>query len=315
MTTNERSISVISPFTPAIERVKTLLFHPFDLERWLIFGFCAWLAMLGQSGGGGGNYNFGGRQAQNAREGLREAWEFIGANLYWIVPLVIGLALVGVAIWVVLTWLSSRGQFMFLHGVATNRAEVRVPLRRYAAHGNSLFRFRLVLGLLSFLLILPAVLGGLGLIFLMVLRDGPTVGLVSGTLLAFLAAIALGVLFSVIGKFTLDFVVPVMALRTARCRTAWGELLGLLRVYPATFLVYLLFQIVLAVAVGILVIAVVLLTCCCAGCLLAIPYVGTVLLLPILVFDRAYSLYYLAQFGPEYEVIEAGSVTLPAVSA
>jgi hypothetical protein len=35
---------------------------------------------------------------------------------------------------------------------------------------------------------------------------------------------------------------------------------------------------------------------------LAIPYLGTVLYLPVLIFHRAYSLYYLAQFGPEYDL-------------
>jgi hypothetical protein len=43
-------------------------------------------------------------------------------------------------------------------------------------------------------------------------------------------------------------------------------------------------------------------TCCIAGCLMALPYVGTVALLPVLVFKRSYSIYYLAQFGPAYNV-------------
>jgi hypothetical protein len=33
-----------------------------------------------------------------------------------------------------------------------------------------------------------------------------------------------------------------------------------------------------------------------------LPFVGTVLLLPVLVFKRAYPLYYLAQFGPQYDL-------------
>jgi hypothetical protein len=36
-----------------------------------------------------------------------------------------------------------------------------------------------------------------------------------------------------------------------------------------------------------------------------IPYLGTVLMLPILVFERSYSLYYLAQYGPEWDVFAA----------
>jgi hypothetical protein len=33
-----------------------------------------------------------------------------------------------------------------------------------------------------------------------------------------------------------------------------------------------------------------------------IPFLGTVLLLPVHVFRRAYSLHYLAQYGEEYDV-------------
>jgi hypothetical protein len=42
-----------------------------------------------------------------------------------------------------------------------------------------------------------------------------------------------------------------------------------------------------------------------------IPYLGTVLLLPILVFKRAYSLHYLAQYGPQYDVFPSATPTDP----
>jgi hypothetical protein len=93
-----------------------------------------------------------------------------------------------------------------------------------------------------------------------------------------------------------------MFLRRRRCLDAWREFGGLLAAAPGDFIVYFLFQIVLAIAIFIMVVAVVLVTCCIAGCLLALPYLGTVLFLPVLVFNRAYSLHYLAQFGPEYDV-------------
>ncbi len=76
----------------------------------------------------------------------------------------------------------------------------------------------------------------------------------------------------------------------------------MLRGNVVNFVLYLLFRIVVAIAIAVIVIVVVLATCCLAGCLLLLPYLGTVFLLPILVFERAYSLYYLAQFGPEYDV-------------
>ena len=58
-------------------------------------------------------------------------------------------------------------------------------------------------------------------------------------------------------------------------------------------------------AIGVLVLVAIVVTCCIAGCLMALPYLGTVVLLPVLVFKRSYSLYYLAQFGPAYDVFPA----------
>ena len=66
---------------------------------------------------------------------------------------------------------------------------------------------------------------------------------------------------------------------------------------------------------GFLVLIVILLTCCIAGCLLVLPYLGTVLLLPVLVFRRSYSLCYLAQYGGEYDVFAPPSAPPPLVPA
>jgi len=75
------------------------------------------------------------------------------------------------------------------------------------------------------------------------------------------------------------------------------------------FILYFLFQIILGLAIGVLVLTAVLATCCILGCALAIPFLGTVLKLPIHVFRRSYSLYYLAQYGEEYDVFRVGPAT------
>jgi hypothetical protein len=96
-----------------------------------------------------------------------------------------------------------------------------------------------------------------------------------------------------------------MFLRQNRCLDAWREFGQLLRTYSGDFVLYLLFQIVIAIVMGVMLLAIVLVTCCVAGCLLIIPYIGTVVFLPFPVFRRSYSLYYLAQFGPAYNVFPA----------
>ena len=55
MNAHEIHVSVIDPIGPAFEKVKTILFRPFDLGKWFIIGFCAWLARLGE---GGFHFNF-----------------------------------------------------------------------------------------------------------------------------------------------------------------------------------------------------------------------------------------------------------------
>jgi hypothetical protein len=63
-----------------------------------------------------------------------------------------------------------------------------------------------------------------------------------------------------------------------------------------TFIVYVLFKFILAMVVAMMGLVLVLCTCCIA----MIPYVGTVILLPLSVFLRAYTLCFIEQFGPEW---------------
>src|SRR5439155_21732685 len=87
------------------------------------------------------------------------ARDYVLQNLWWIIPVVVTALMIGLGIWLVVVWLSSRGQFMFLHCVALDNAEVRVPWHKFAREANSLFRFRLVLGLSAAVVVLPLAVG------------------------------------------------------------------------------------------------------------------------------------------------------------
>jgi len=315
MTTQDSHISVIDPISPAIERVKTILFRPFDLGRWLVIGLCAWLAHLGQGGGGGGGPNFNfprHRESHQYVSDVEAAKDFILGNLYWLAPLVLAVVAVSIVLWLVFIWLSSRGKFMFLHCVAQNKAEVKIPWTKFRSHANSLFLFRIVLFFVGLVVIgLPIILAVLSIV-LMVGTAG-IVGLVLGISALIAGILAAVIVLALIQKFTTDFVVPIMFLRTASCTAAWREFLTLLSANKARFAIYILFQIVIAIAVGAVVAATVCCTCCCACCILAIPFIGTVVLLPIHVFDRAYSLYYLRQFSPVFDVFGSQTQTVLTV--
>jgi hypothetical protein len=301
MNAQQLNVSVIDPIGPTFERVKTILFRPFDLGKWFVIGFCAWLAYLGKGGGGGGGGpNFRGRGEPD--EAFHAAKEFVLANLHWIIPVAVVAVFVGIILWLVLMWLSSRGRFMFLHCVAENKAEVKAPWAKFQQHANSLFLFRIVLGLIGFAAIgLPLLIVGL-LIFMTIAGGGPHVVPVLGFVTIGFIVFAISIVFILVHKFTMDFVVPIMFLRTTSCTGGWREFLGLLSANKARFALYILFQIVIAIAIGAIILAAVCVTCCCAACILAIPYIGTVLILPLLVFKRAYSLLYFRQFGPQFDV-------------
>ena len=300
MTSQYAKISVLDPIAPALERVKTILFKPFDLGKWFVIGFCAWLAYLGKGGGGGGN---GPNFHRNVKpdQALDQAKHFITENLVWIVPVAIFVVMLIVVLWLVLTWLSSRGRFMFLHCVAQNKAEVKNPWTKFRQHANSLFLFRIVLGMIGFLaVVLPILLGIIALIA--VFSAAPHVGIVLGLVMLAMVLFVVSIVLLLISKFTMDFVVPIMFLRTTSCTAAWREFLTLLSANKARFAIYILFQILIKMCISVIVLAAMCVTCCCACCLLSIPYIGTVLLLPILVFERSYSLHYVRQFGPQFDV-------------
>ena len=99
---------------------------------------------------------------------MNAAKEFIVENLYWIVPVVVFAVIFFIVLWLVFTWLSSRGRFMFLHCVAGNKAEVKIPWAKFREHANSLFVFRIVLGLVGFVVIMLPLIVTIILVVMMV---------------------------------------------------------------------------------------------------------------------------------------------------
>lgn len=300
---NGQHISVVDPLEPALRTTRRILFEPFDLGKWFVIGFCAFLAMLGSGGGGGGG---GFNRRNRGSVGPPEVRDYLLANLYWIVPAAVAVFLVGLAIWLVLVWLSSRGKFMFLHCVALNRAEIVLPWRQYSVEANSLFVFRACAGLLFIVPFLTAL--GLGFVLFLTMGgspDGRLPGMAIGFVLLFvLVAVILGIL-SLIYRFLVeDVLTPVMYTRRLLAVPAAKVVLELVRAHVGTFVLYLLFRVVLVIVTIVIIVLVVLITCCVAGCLLMIPYIGTVLLLPILIFIRAYALHFLSQFGPGFNTFE-----------
>lgn len=294
----EANIEYIAPLGRAWRRMGAILFKPFDLGKWLALGFTAWLATLGQGGGGGGSsLNFGDGQSFSRAGGeygeLAAIW-----NEHGVLIVLVGVAvlLLIVLVSIALTWLRSRGRFMFLDNVIEDRALIKEPWSRFKREGNTLFVWSVCFGLLlTFLVILLLGMGALCVY--------PYLGSGTGAPLAvvgiggvFLAALLLIVASSYIYTFLNDFVVPIMRAEQLTVLPAWSRFNRLFRSRPGAFILYGLFRFGLDIVVGMAILAVVIATCCLASCLLAIPYIGTVLLLPVLVLYRGLGPEFLAQF-------------------
>ncbi len=300
-------VSVLDPLGPAIEHVKTVLFRPFDLQRWLAIGFCAWLAELGSGGGGnsGLKINKGGPgdgfNPEHIRQILNEAWIYITANAHWLIPVVCLGAAISLIVGLLVLWLSSRGQFMLLYNTVYNTAEVKRPWHMFREYGHSVFLFLICFRLIGFLLSVASMGGGV----LVVVTTWSAMG--SQALLHLIWIIPLLLLLLItlvlIESLTKDFVIPLMVKRTTYCLPAWREFKALMFDNLGRFILYALFKFMLGVIIGLVIIFLSIMTCCCSFFLLGLPFVGTVILLPLHVFNRAYPLHYLRQYGASYDLL------------
>lgn len=295
-------ISVIDPVGPAIGKVKAVLFKPFELGKWFTIGFCAWLAYLGKSGF---SFNFPFRKRHHnfqPDQVFHNAKNFITENLPWVVLFASIFLVLVIVLWLAFTWLRSRGDFMFLHCVAENKAEVKIPWHKFQRHANSVFLFRIIVGLIAFVVNGLLCVAATFLLLMLASNIGLSIVVVPGFILACLVIAAAVIAFILVYKFTTDFVVPIMFLRTTSCTDAWRQFLAILSTNKPRFALYILFQIVIFLCICLIILAAVCITCCCAACIFTIPYIGTVFLLPLFVFKRAYSLCFFRQFGREFDV-------------
>jgi len=307
-------ISVLEPIGAALEKTNTILFKPFDFAKWFTIGFCAWLVMLCQGGGFHFNFNFPFGNTNRGGISPEQVQGFVLSHLPLIIGIGSGIFIVSIIIGIVFLWLSSRGNFMFLSCVAQNKAEVKLPWDKYRQEGNSLFLFRIVVSVIGFFVFI--ILAGIAGVLIFTFRKNGmdiTVLLISGLIALGVVVLPAGLLFSVFIKSTFDFVVPIMYLHRITCTQAWGRFWELLKSNIGKFLLYFLFQIVIWMAIAAITFAAVLVTCCCAACIMAIPYLGTVLLLPLLVFKRSYSLCYLRQYGSDFDVFAVTALPEPEI--
>ncbi len=309
-------ISVIKPIGLAWDRMVLICFKPFDMGRWFTLGFCAWLAYLGQSGGGfnfpTGNFGGGGpgrrgtggmgAPSQTPGQMFDTGKDWVLAHLVLVVGIGAIVLLLCLALFLLLQWLQARGQFMFLDGVATNRRTdlVARPWKQFKQQANSLFLFRTILTLLAALASLSAMVLCVWVAWPDIMKfTFGTPAIYAIILGVFLLPVVI-ILSATVLACVSDFVVPIMYAQHCSFMPAWGvfwtkivpgHMWSLTLFYAMRFLLTLSVGMIAAMAT------------CCTCCLAALPYLGTVILLPTYVLLRSYCIYYLEQFGEQYRIM------------
>jgi len=284
-------VSVTDCISDGFEGVKRVLFRPFDLGKWFVLGFSVFLAGLGK---GWPSFNSSGNIGS---PGQAAAW--VEENMV-LVLLITSLVLVFIlGLFALFKWLSSRGEFMFLDCVVHNQAAVVEPWRRFRDLGNNLFVFRYLL-MIAFgagLLAVIALSVFLAWADILAGRFGSGAVAAMGLIIGYILVVGFpyGIFTSVIE----DFLVPIMYRRNIRVLDA----LGVFRreVMPGNLgavVLFYLMKIMFTFCAGIIMIIGFCLTCCLAS----LPYISSVVFLPVFVFFRCYSLSFLEQVDPQWRL-------------
>ncbi len=249
-------LSATDTFTPALERMKRLLFKPFRFGVWWRLAVLA--LFTGELSSSGFNFNFPGNfnfpsQHKNA-DPLAAAPPFHWPSLPHLIAWIALAALVVVVVGLIFTYISSILRFVLFDAVLSGNVRIREGWRRWKQHGATLFPWQIGFGLVMLAIYLTA----FGVPILLAWRAGlfhnpgqHLAILILGGLALFgiagiicLASVAVYVL-------TKDFVVPIMAFEGVGPIDGWRRLMLMMSANKGSYAGYLGFKAVLAIAAGI----------------------------------------------------------------
>lgn len=303
--TEEPRVEVLAPCSKAYDHMKEMLF-PFTFEKWLVLAFVAFLVSPFIGGVPTGSdfkpsaFRHGATHYAYPGESISTVVSFVETH----VAIIAVAFLIGLAIYLLLAYLSSRALFVYMDCVVHRSAAFVDPWKRGAKFANAFFLGRLVIdvicggALIAVFAVAAAASWGL-------LRQGvfsPELAGIFALTVLFAAPIALALV--VLRWLYSNLVGPIMYIKDIGVLAAWGELWRLAKGRLAEFILYALLNLALYIGYAILCVPVM----CCTCCVAMLPVVHQMVFQPLLLWFRAYPFYFLAQFGESYAAL------IPAVS-
>jgi len=201
-------------------------------------------------------------KAKKRANEAEEVWQRIKGALRspWGITVAVCLGLAVTGIFLVFTWLGARFRFIWFESIVKDDASIKAPFFKYAAQGDSLLGFFVVLACAS--------LSSIGLLawwgYSAVAATGVTRGVdpgvwavVGALALPILVFILLLVVLGVLALFIDHFVVSIMALEGCSFRAAWRKFATVLSRNTKDFVLFCLLVFGLSIATSVAVVIVV----------------------------------------------------------
>jgi hypothetical protein len=246
-------ISAVDSITLAIEHTKQQLFKPFRLGQWTALAFVGLLA--GELGANGCNRSNFQMQPHPPVVVPHPHLPDFAAMAPALVAAAISAIIAGLAIGLILMYVSSVMRFILFDSVVARECHIGLYWNRRLGPGWRYFTFKLLYAVLSIL--------GIGLVVgipaAVALSAGwfraPKEHLAPLILLGafiFCAMFLFAIVTAVVFVLIKDFVIPQMALENLSVMEAWRRLWQMMNIEKGAYFAYLLMKIVLAIVVGIL---------------------------------------------------------------
>ncbi|MCP5487458.1 MAG: hypothetical protein H7A43_02320 [Verrucomicrobia bacterium] len=288
---------------PALHRawgsMKARLFQPFQIGLWLALGLSAWLSEIHQSLS----------SLINAPLQFLDLEQHFSDIHTWIASLPILWVGTGIFLAIVLIvvgyYIAARGKFMLIHQLARNTTDVGVPWKDNGSESLSYFLWTLMIGSGVTLLFGMVIAILVGITVASTHGSASVAGLTAVTITVAVLMALLFLLFYLVWLVVTDLIRPVMWMHQCSFPEGWQTLWPCLKAEPGTVFLYALTRVGIQIGFSMAIMVGGLLTCCCGFLLIAIPYIGQVITLPVYAFNQLYALEFLKGFGPDYDAFRA----------